>query len=122
MLRARRKRLLRQNELLEEFVGRIAERFPRSLIILFGSRGEGRPDSDYDILVVLDSEGDVYERIVELRSLKPRGIPVDVIILSPEEVRDPCYRENAEGASYSKTVWVRTWTASSDTKGGEAVS
>lgn len=94
LLEARRELLSRQNELLEEFVERIARRFPKSTIILFGSRGgEERPDSDYDLLVVMDIEGDRYERIVELRSLKPRGISVDLLILSPEEIEDPYYRE-----------------------------
>ena len=95
LLEARRELLSRQNELLEEFVERIARRFPKSTIILFGSRGRGeeRPDSDYDLLVVMDIEGDRYERIVELRSLKPRGISVDLLILSPEEIEDPYYRE-----------------------------
>ncbi len=100
LLKARRDLLSRQNELLEEFVGRIARRFPKSTIILFGSRGrgEGRPDSDYDLLVVMDIGGDRYERIVEVRSLKPRGISVDLLVLSPEEIEDPYYREMLRGS------------------------
>ncbi len=58
LLKTRRELMSRQDELLKEFVVKIVERFPRSTVILFGSRARGqeRPNSDYDILVVMDLE------------------------------------------------------------------
>ena len=100
LLKARRELMSRQDELLEEFVAKAIEKFPDSTMILFGSRARGqeRPDSDYDILVVMDLEDrDRLQKILEIRSLKPRGIPVDVLVLSPEEVTDPLYREMLKG-------------------------
>ncbi len=58
-------------------------------IILFGSRarGEARPDSDYDILVVVKGELDWRKRLLLWRSIYRRlrpllGTPIDLIIES----------------------------------------
>ncbi len=100
LLKVRRQLLSKQDELLQEFVAKIAERFPNSAVILFGSRARGqeRPDSDYDVLVVMDLEDrDRLKKILEIRSLKPRGISVDVLVLSPDEITDPLYWEMLKG-------------------------
>lgn len=59
-------------------------------IILFGSyaRGEARPDSDIDLLVI---EEDVASRRAEMvrldRAISQYRLPVEVIVVSADEVR-----------------------------------
>jgi len=70
-------------------VERIVRRFDPVRILLFGSwaRGDARPDSDVDLLVVLPRVDDKRRTTVEiLRALN--GVPVgkDVIITTPDEI------------------------------------
>lgn len=60
-------------------------------VILFGSqaRGEARPDSDYDILIIKSNieneikiEGDIYLKFFQ----EKLSIPVDIIVVKPEDV------------------------------------
>ena len=83
---------------LEEAVERIVAGFDPLKIVLFGSlaRGEYRPESDVDLLVVIpDSGGSVsdkhdssnHEVTVEiLRALKDLPFPKDVVVTTPEEI------------------------------------
>ena len=76
-------------ECLPEMVKRIVRRFDPLRIVLFGSwaRGDARPDSDVDLLVVLPHVEDKHRATVEiLRALN--GVPVskDVIVTTPEEI------------------------------------
>jgi predicted nucleotidyltransferase len=60
-------------------------------IILFGSRGRGRPtpDSDFDILVVEADPVSKREEIVRLRSaLTGLSVPVDVLVMGEEEFQE----------------------------------
>ncbi|TVR05944.1 MAG: nucleotidyltransferase domain-containing protein [Spirochaetaceae bacterium] len=65
-------------------------------IVLFGSRarGDSRSDSDYDILAVVPHPLDPRERL-RLSSncrlhLAKMGIDADVLVKSPDEIRDYC--------------------------------
>ncbi|MBI2506312.1 MAG: nucleotidyltransferase domain-containing protein [Candidatus Latescibacteria bacterium] len=76
-------------ECLPEMVARIVRRFDPLRIILFGSwaRGDARPDSDVDLLVVLPHMEDKRRTAVDiLRVLN--GVPVskDVVVTTPEEI------------------------------------
>ena len=67
----------------------IVEAFAPERIVLFGSYAHGTPteDSDVDLLVILRFEGSRIHKALEiLRQVKPR-IPVDLIVHTPEEVR-----------------------------------
>ena len=58
-------------------------------IILFGSvaRGEAGPDSDMDLLVVLDQVGSRFDEMRRAsRLLVPLRVPVDVLVYSIDEV------------------------------------
>ena len=58
-------------------------------IVLFGShaRGDARPDSDVDLLVVERTLIDRRAEMVRLRRvLRPLRIPVDLLVVSEEEV------------------------------------
>jgi len=69
-------------------VKRIVKRFQPEQVILFGShaRGDAGPDSDVDLLIVMDFEGSKVEKCLEIRgALHDFLIPLDVIVTTPEE-------------------------------------
>lgn len=78
-----------KREILTEIVGRLVQEFDPEEIILFGSRawGEPRPDSDYDILVVVsDSAERSRARAVRAHAcLSELGIAKDVIVSTREQ-------------------------------------
>lgn len=58
-------------------------------IILFGSYAYGQPtpDSDVDLLVVMETDLPPIERARQvMRLLRPRRFPVDVVVKTPAEV------------------------------------
>jgi excisionase family DNA binding protein len=76
------------DELLSHMVGRIVRAVDPVKIILFGSRarGDGRPDSDYDLLVILESVGHRREdRIRIRRSFDDLPVAADVLVASKQE-------------------------------------
>lgn len=80
---------LMQPDCLPDTVARIVRQFDPLRIILFGSwaRGDARPDSDIDLLVVLSQVDNKRRVTVEiLRALN--GIPAskDVVVTTPEEI------------------------------------
>ena len=76
------------NALIEEAGRRLAAAAPDADIILFGSRarGEARPDSDLDLLVIepdFDRRGEEYGRLrKELRGL---DVAIDLVIYRKRE-------------------------------------
>src|SRR4030042_941696 len=76
-------------EKIEELVSRIVERFRPEKIILFGShaRGTAGQDSDADILVVMPVKGSKRKKATEIDvALVGLDLPVDVIVVTPEEL------------------------------------
>jgi predicted nucleotidyltransferase len=68
-------------------VRRIVAKFHPEQVILFGShaRGDAGPDSDVDLLVVMDFEGTARDKELEIRlALQDILVPKDVIVTSPE--------------------------------------
>ncbi len=68
-------------------VDRIVQQFQPERIILFGShaRGDGGPDSDVDLLVVMPVEGSKREKRIEIRvALHDIHVPTDIIVTTPE--------------------------------------
>ncbi len=75
---------------LEEIVERLVRNLDPEALYLFGSRarGDGEPDSDFDILIVLadsDLPGYVRDRLA-LRTLRGLRVAVDVIVLTRKEL------------------------------------
>ena len=99
-LRWRAELLKRQNELLDEFVKNVAERLGKCAVLLFGSRARGNhlPYSDFDIAIVVEEAVDKLSLIEELRALKPRGLPLDLIIFEREDLKSPVVKKMLEGA------------------------
>jgi len=67
-------------------VKRIVKKFQPEQVILFGShaRGDAGPDSDVDLLVVMDFEGSARDKGLEIvQSLHDLLVSVDVIVSSP---------------------------------------
>ncbi len=74
-----------------EDVGRqIAERFRPERVILFGSYADGEPtqDSDVDLLVVMPAKGSPADQSVEIRLAVRSSFPMDVLVRTPEKVRE----------------------------------
>jgi predicted nucleotidyltransferase len=77
------------SETLPLAVKRIAETLHPEKIILFGSYAYGNPtpDSDVDLLVVLEGYTVWEERFLGVaRLLRPRVFPVDLIVKTPHEI------------------------------------
>lgn len=78
-----------QNEWLPAIVGRIVRSADPLRIVLFGARarGEGRDDSDYELLVVLDDVSDrMASRVAIRRSFDDIPAPADVVVASTAEI------------------------------------
>lgn len=74
---------------LKAITRRIVRAAHPEMIILFGSRAYGtpRPDSDLDLLVVMEQEGSYAERIAPFKKLFPHpAIPLDIQPRTPNEV------------------------------------
>ena len=75
-------------EQIDRMVKRIVKKFHPEKIILFGShaRGDAGPDSDVDLLVVMDFEGSKLDKTVEVRgALGRRTVPTDIVLTRPED-------------------------------------
>ena len=77
--------------LLSEMVKRIREAAQPERIILFGSRarGDAREGSDFDIIVVKESDAPRYKRSVPLYTLLA-DLPaeVDILVYTPAEIAE----------------------------------
>lgn len=70
---------------------RIAELFHPDRIILFGSYAYGRPkpESDVDLLVIMDSPLRSRQQRLEISlALSPRPFPLDIVVRTPAEIED----------------------------------
>src|SRR5215467_12493157 len=75
---------------IQALADKIASEFHPEKIILFGShaRGDAKPDSDVDLLVIMDSDQHPARAAAEITCrLHPRSYPLDLIVRTPETVR-----------------------------------
>lgn len=73
---------------LKEAVRKIVSEFNPEKIILFGSYAYGKPtpDSDIDLMVIMETKERPHKRAVALRKiLKNLGVPKDIIVKTPDE-------------------------------------
>src|SRR5467141_3335046 len=77
-------------EKIQEMVRRIVARFHPLKIVLFGShaRGTAGPDSDVDLLIIMEVKGSKRETQVQIRmELNGMGVAKDVVVATPSEVK-----------------------------------
>jgi len=75
---------------LKNVARRIAKAFNPHRIIAFGSHvyGHPTPDSDVDLLVVMDSDERPAARARRVSQLlRPRPFPMDILVRTPEEIQ-----------------------------------
>ena len=75
---------------IEELGQRIGREFPADRVVLFGSYARGLPtdDSDVDLLIILPFEGKSVIQSAEIRMRLRPAFPVDLIVRTPEKVRE----------------------------------
>ncbi len=75
---------------IEELSRRIGREFNADRVVLFGSYARGVPtdDSDVDLLIILPFEGKSVFQSVEIRMRLRPAFPVDLIVRTPEKVRE----------------------------------
>lgn len=83
-------------EMLQEIVQRIVDGLHPDQIILFGSYAHygidsvsnPTPDSDLDILVIMETDARPVERTLAVsRLLRPRPFPMDILVRTPQEIK-----------------------------------
>lgn len=80
-----------RDRILDEIVDRISSMEHPERIILFGSRARGtaRPDSDFDLLVIKESQEPRYRRSAPLYTrLADLPVEVEVVVFTPHEVAE----------------------------------
>jgi len=76
-------------ETLNEMVNRLVKAFNPERVILFGSYAYGKPtpDSDVDLLIIMESKLSPLERYIAVsKVLTPRVFPMDIIVRTPQEI------------------------------------
>ena len=91
---------------LPQAIKRIVAELKPEKIILFGSYAYGNPtpDSDVDLLVVIETNGrkkETYRAISKL--LYPRQFPVDIIVKTPREV-DEALKGGVDNAFFIRDI------------------
>ena len=74
---------------ISTMVDRIVGGFHPARVMLFGSqaRGDARPDSDVDLLVVMENGADRRRIAIEMmRCLSDLTVPKDIVVTTPDEI------------------------------------
>jgi predicted nucleotidyltransferase len=77
-------------EAIDEVVRQIAEKFKPQKIILFGSyaRGDPRPESDVDLLVIIDASLKESKLSLEIRRYLGVMFGLDLIVYTSQHLKD----------------------------------
>jgi predicted nucleotidyltransferase len=79
------------DHLIRDIVRRIVDTAHPDKVILFGSRarGDARPNSDFDVLVIKPSDEPRYRRSIPLYvAVADLPVEVEVMVYTPEEVEE----------------------------------
>ncbi len=79
------------DDALKHITETIVQHFHPRRIILFGSRarGEAQPDSDYDVLVEMETTAPFHQRMSDVyRAFGLRQFSMDVLVYTPEEMAE----------------------------------
>ena len=80
-----------KTDLIQDIVRRVVETVQPQRVVLFGSRarGDSRPDSDFDLLVITESDEPRYRRSIPLYvALADLPVEVEVVVYTPDEVAE----------------------------------
>jgi uncharacterized protein len=86
------------SQALEQAIHKIVDNLNPEKIILFGSYAYGSPtpDSDVDILVIIETNLPIKERSWQVsRLLLPRPFPIDILVKTPQEIIEAIESRNA---------------------------
>lgn len=74
---------------IRSLVGMIAEKFQPQKIILFGSyaRGAIRPESDIDLLVIMETQLRPIQQALEIRQFINPLFGLDLIVYTPQQLQ-----------------------------------
>jgi predicted nucleotidyltransferase len=74
---------------IRQLCARIAHEFKPEKIILFGSHAYGQPtpESDLDLLVVMQFEGDPLEQAVAMLNRLNVLVPIDLLVRTPKQIQ-----------------------------------
>jgi len=84
-------------ETLPAALEKLIEQVQPEKIILFGSYAYGHPtpDSDVDLLVIMETTDPPTERFMKVaRLLRPRLFPVDILVYTPQEIEEALEHNN----------------------------
>lgn len=72
---------------LSRIVSRLIDNYQPELIVLFGSfaRDDHTGESDFDLLIIKDTDKRPIWRRVEVRKLIQTSMPLDIIVYTPQE-------------------------------------
>jgi uncharacterized protein len=78
------------DDVIKELTRRIADKFTPKLIILFGSYAYGtpRPESDVDLLIIMDTELKESQQAVQIRQHINPLFGVDILVYTPERLEE----------------------------------
>lgn len=99
---------------LPEVIEGLAIKLRPERIILFGSHAYGKPtpDSDVDLLVILETDASTTERYLAVsRLLYPRPFPVDILVRTPREIEQALHAGDffiKEIVSQGRVLYERT--------------
>ena len=81
--------IIKNNEIIGDFVDKLKKSYKPDLIILFGSRAakDFNQDSDFDLLVVKNTRKRPIWRRVDVRRILSAEVPLDVIVYTPSEFK-----------------------------------
>jgi predicted nucleotidyltransferase len=93
--RLMRDRVSRMEEDFRVFVEELCRSGLAKEVYLVGSRarGDSMPYSDYDIVLVIGGEIDPLDVVEKVRLTRRARVPLDVVVLREDELRDPVYGE-----------------------------
>lgn len=81
--------------IIRDYVDKLVECGHPIGVILFGShaRGTATEDSDVDLLVIDETPDERHRRSIMYRqALRPRVVPIDLIVFTPEEIKAQYYQ------------------------------
>jgi predicted nucleotidyltransferase len=87
---------------IEKFVNEIVHKFDPLRVVLFGSYASDKtsPDSDVDLLVIMDFKGRSQLQALKIRKEIQRSFPLDLIVRKPSEIN----QRLAQGDFFLKEV------------------